>query len=109
MSHWIPNSLTDHLSAIRVDMCFKLLLGQRTLEHDEWGKIVTQDENWFYYDYLQHQIWFPLNQNTPVRVNLTIATERRMLTVLCNHDRFRVLLTQSNAAFCLLCDSFSRA
>jgi hypothetical protein len=45
---WIPHALTSELKRVRFDLCFQLFPKLRAHEHDNWWRLVTGNESWFY-------------------------------------------------------------
>jgi hypothetical protein len=81
---WIPHALTSGLKQTHFDLCLQMLPKLRAHAHDNWRHLITENESWFYYEYVQDRIWTARDENTPEVENRTIASAKTLLTVLCN-------------------------
>jgi hypothetical protein len=52
---WIPNQLTEHLRASRIQKCQELLPFLERIEANKFCNILTVDESWFMLEY-QHAV-----------------------------------------------------
>jgi hypothetical protein len=79
--HWIPHILRDDLKLIRVEMCQTMLAALRVQEHNQSQNIVTGDESWFCFGYVQNRLRISSLDIAPDYPNRTIATETHLPTV----------------------------
>jgi hypothetical protein len=78
---WVPHFLDDDLRAKRLEGAGQLLDVLQAQERCRFRDLIA-DETWVSFDMKSGVIWFPGDVELPVRVKSTIASEKRMLTVL---------------------------
>jgi hypothetical protein len=64
----------------------------RAHAHNNWQILVTEDESWFYDDYVRDRIWTSQDENTPEIANRTTASGKSMLTALWNPNGYHVVI-----------------
>jgi hypothetical protein len=77
----------SELKPIRLTMLIQLLPKLRAHAHNNWHRLVTGDESWFYHEYVRDRIWTATDENTPVMANRAIASRKSMVTLLWNTQR----------------------
>jgi hypothetical protein len=78
----MPYPLTSHLKEKRAVMCCELLESLQMEETFGFTRVGTGDESWLYLNDSHIHIWSVSDDERPVRVDQTIASENHMLTLL---------------------------
>jgi hypothetical protein len=99
LSCWVdPHQLTSELQATRLATCRELLSMLGALQENNFRKVVTGVESWFYLETRHSAQWSVCRDDVATKTKPMIGTPKFMLTVMWEIKRFRVvdLMTSQN-------------
>jgi thiol-disulfide isomerase/thioredoxin len=80
---WVPHQLTTELQATKLAKCRELLPVLEALQKNNFRKVVTEDESWFYLEMGDPAQWSVRRDNVATKTKPMIGTPKFMLTVRC--------------------------
>jgi histone-lysine N-methyltransferase SETMAR len=89
---WVPHTLDETQKRNRVTLCSQLLTIFQQDQQNNFERIITGDESWFYLQYANESAWAESRDQLPVRVSQKINTEKCLISVLWSANGIHALL-----------------
>jgi hypothetical protein len=93
-----PTPVDERVAGREADKCRELLQMLDGLQKNNFGKVVTGDENWFYLETGHSAQWSVCRDDVTTKTKPTIGTSKLMLMVMWGMKNFHVvnLMTSQN-------------
>jgi hypothetical protein len=88
---WVPHVMTEDLKAKRKEVANQMLPYLEKAASQNWRRIVTGDESWFYLSQLPSRMWSLARDNVATNVRNDFQSQKIMFTIMWNPHRFYVV------------------
>jgi hypothetical protein len=78
---WVPHSLTPNQKGERVILSAQLLRELEESQANNFERLITVDESWFFRYYPHESAWVSSREDAPERIRQTIDTEEVLISV----------------------------
>jgi transposase len=79
---WVPHSLTPNQKSERVTLSGQLLRELEESQADNFERVITGDESWFFLYYPHESAWAPSREDVPERIRQKIDTTIKLSSVM---------------------------